>query len=272
MVKRRSGAVYIIPVLLCVLVAWFAIYRAGRGPGETAVTPEATEPSTPPAPAPPFPVRLPVARTAEPLGDEDYIRVALGAEREVFAGGQRMSWPVLTEYLQEHAEDARELDVKTTPSRRAVLLSADREAWWRDVQWLLQACADKSVRIYRVYLAVKDADGDPAVLPVILPKDPTVPREEVPTLNVELRHMDDEAETRIKLLDSILRPGDRGRGFAELDWRIGRILENNVGLPASLDCRADIPVVDAVRTLDIFRGHGITEITFLGAPPPGKPR
>lgn len=269
-VKRRSSAVYIIPVLICALVAWFAIHRAGRGTGETAVTPEATEPSTPPAAAPPFPVRLPVARTAEPLGDEDYIRVALGAEREVFAGGQRMSWPVLTEYLQEHAEEKRELDENRRPSARAVLLSADREAWWRDVQWTLEACADKGVRIYRVYLAVLDADGEPAVLPVILPKDPTVPREEVATLMVELRHVDDEAGTRIKLLDSILRPGDRG--FAELDREIGQILENFPGLPASLDGRADIPVVDAVRTLDAFRRHGITEITFLGAPPPGRPR
>ena len=41
----------------------------------------------------------------------------------------------------------REEEVKTRPSSRAVLVSADRDARWREVQWTLQACADPAVRI-----------------------------------------------------------------------------------------------------------------------------
>jgi biopolymer transport protein ExbD len=109
-----------------------------------------------------------------------------------------------------------------------------------------------------------------------LPKDRGLAKtkiklEEKAKIQVELKRTKEETQTRIKLLDAQIGVDDEG--FRILDERIKQIRnsQGNEDLPGELHAWAWVPHSDVIRAIDSFMAAGISEITFIGAPPPGRP-
>jgi biopolymer transport protein ExbD len=109
-----------------------------------------------------------------------------------------------------------------------------------------------------------------------LPKDRGLAKtkiklEEKPKVTVELKRKRHEAVTRVKLLDTEIGTDDQG--FALLDQRIQQIhaSQQTSDLPGEIHAWAWVPHAHVVRTIDAFLKAGIKDITFIGAPPPGRP-
>jgi biopolymer transport protein ExbD len=62
----------------------------------------------------------------------------------------------LTTELFKHAETKRDMDHPMKPSEIFVLIRCDAEIRWREVQWVMQACADPTVRIYKLQFATRE--------------------------------------------------------------------------------------------------------------------
>ena len=108
-----------------------------------------------------------------------------------------------------------------------------------------------------------------------LPKDRGLAKtkiklEEKPKITVELKRKRGEEHTRVKLLDSEI--GMDEKGFQELDRRVKAIKSTNDELPGEINAWAEVPHADVVRCIDSFMRAEITDITFVGAPPPGRPQ
>ena len=108
-----------------------------------------------------------------------------------------------------------------------------------------------------------------------LPKDRGLAKtkiklEEKAKITVELKRTKQEKVTRVKLLDSVI--GVDGKGFDLLDKRIREIHASpgNEELPGEIHAWAWVPHQHVVRTIDAFMKAGISDITFIGAPPPGR--
>ena len=108
-----------------------------------------------------------------------------------------------------------------------------------------------------------------------LPKDRGLAKtkiklEEVPKITVELKRTKDEKITRVKLLDQEIGSGETGFGL--LDQRIKAIAASNDELPGEINAWAWVPHADVIRAIDSFMKAKVTDLTFVGAPPPGKPQ
>jgi hypothetical protein len=172
----------------------------------------------------------------------------------------------------------------------------------------MQACADPSVRLWKLYFAAVREEGSTArtVVPAILPWDrglsklPEPPKEEVwdpraegrppqkkpeekisdapfdegggllverPKITIELKRRQGEKVTRVKLLDSEIGSGDEA--FVELARRVAQIHKADARIPAEIHGWAWVPFQEVIDAIDILQQIGITEILFIGAPPPG---
>ena len=56
-----------------------------------------------------------------------------------------------------------------------VLLRVDRRTTWNDVVRVLTACANPSVKLYRIFFALEDDEGEEGALALFLPKDRSGP-------------------------------------------------------------------------------------------------
>lgn len=106
-----------------------------------------------------------------------------------------------------------------------------------------------------------------------LPKDRGLAKtkiklEEKPKITVELKRKKEEKVTRVKLLDQEIGSGQQG--FTILDQRIKQIAGNNEELPGEINAWAWVPHRDVIRAIDSFMKANVTDLTFVGAPPPGK--
>jgi biopolymer transport protein ExbD len=73
--------------------------------------------------------------------------------------GQTVDFKTLTQKLLVIAERKRDMDHPMQPSEVFALIRCDRDIRWREVQWVMQACADPDVRIYKLQFATsKPAD------------------------------------------------------------------------------------------------------------------
>jgi biopolymer transport protein ExbD len=109
-----------------------------------------------------------------------------------------------------------------------------------------------------------------------LPKDRGLAKtkiklEEKQKIQVELKRTKEETETRVKLLDAQIGIDDEG--FRLLDERVRAIhsSQGNEETPGEIHAWAWVPHEDVIRAIDSFMKAGITDITFVGAPPPGRP-
>jgi biopolymer transport protein ExbD len=76
----------------------------------------------------------------------------------VMIGGREYDWQQLKEYLYVAAQ--RGMAAPGKPSEVPVLIRCDREIRWREVQWVMQACADSAIRMYRLEFATSER-GEP---------------------------------------------------------------------------------------------------------------
>mgnify|MGYP003573854009 CR=1 FL=1 len=109
-----------------------------------------------------------------------------------------------------------------------------------------------------------------------LPKDRGLAKtkiklEEKAKITVELKRTKTEKVTRVKLLDSEIGVDDQG--FALLEQQIAQIHRSpgNDDLPGEIHAWAWVPHRHVIKAIDAFMKAGMTDITFIGAPPPGRP-
>lgn len=109
-----------------------------------------------------------------------------------------------------------------------------------------------------------------------LPKDRGLAKtkiklEEKQKIQVELKRTREETQTRVKLLDAQIGVDDEG--FRLLDERIRTIHSSpgNEDTPGEIHAWAWVPHEHVIRAIDAFMHAGIKDITFVGAPPPGRP-
>ena len=105
-----------------------------------------------------------------------------------------------------------------------------------------------------------------------LPKDRGLAKtkiklEENTKITVELKRTFTEKVTRVKLLDQEI--GVDMPGFNALRQRIKAIAKSNEELPGEINAWAWVPHAHVIQAVDAFMMAGVTEITFIGAPPPG---
>jgi biopolymer transport protein ExbD len=62
----------------------------------------------------------------------------------------------LKEELFVHADSFRDMEDPAQPSEIFCLIRCDRDIRWREVQWVMQACADPAVRIYKLQFATSE--------------------------------------------------------------------------------------------------------------------
>jgi biopolymer transport protein ExbD len=66
--------------------------------------------------------------------------------------GEDMDLDKFKQYLQPEAEMSREPDGPRA-SELFILIRADKGSRWQDVQWVMQACADPKIRVYKLQFA-----------------------------------------------------------------------------------------------------------------------
>ena len=111
-------------------------------------------------------------RAVEDEGKEDEKRVIVNIE---IAAADHDDYPVknpdvlikikgreydltqLKEEMFKHAEVKRDLTDPNSPSEIFVLIRCDQAIRWREVQWIMQACADPAVRIYKLQFATRES-------------------------------------------------------------------------------------------------------------------
>lgn len=153
-------------------------------------------------------------------------------------------------------------------SERDVILRIDRGVRWREVQWVMQACADPDIRLYRLHFAVAGEDGA-ALLPVFLPHDRSLAGSrrliENPKATIVLKRTKSESQTRIVLLDRPVGVGDQG--FRSLGDQLAAVFRDT---PRTVEVNAwaDVPYEEVVRAVDLARTAGAAMVTFVGTAPP----
>ena len=123
------------------------------------------------------------------------------------------------------------------------------------------------------FLMVSSPNSLERKVAAFLPKDRGLAKtkiklEEKPKIVVELKRKKTEKITRVKLLDQEI--GSGSNGFTILDQRIQAIANSNDELPGEINAWAWVPHRDVIRAIDSFMKANVTDLTFVGAPPPGK--
>jgi biopolymer transport protein ExbD len=120
-------------------------------------------------PNPPADIELPQAETAEPWPEP--IRIVVTHDGKVRILGRSVDLEGLRNSLVAETKGTHDTGRPSRPSERPMVLLADRQVRWRMVQWVLQACADPSVRLYKTHFATVGKDGELRVIPSFLPID-----------------------------------------------------------------------------------------------------
>jgi len=108
-------------------------------------------------------LNLPAALHAqEDKGDREKYRIIVNLLKNPKGGppalkvkGQDMDLAIFQQFLKAEADRNREPDGPKA-SELFVLIRADRESRWQDVQWVMQACADPTIRVYKLQFATED--------------------------------------------------------------------------------------------------------------------
>ena len=67
--------------------------------------------------------------------------------------GTELNLETLTTKLLQFANRKRDMDHPMQPSEVFALIRCDQDIRWREVQWVMQACAHPDVRIYKIQFA-----------------------------------------------------------------------------------------------------------------------
>ena len=141
-----------------------------------------------------------------------------------------------------------------------MIIRCDVRTRWRVVQRTMQACADSSVRMPRLYWAVRGG----SVLPVFLPMDSGLRGRflgpPATGSRVELRREANESVTRLVFNGTAMR-------LDQLDPAVPLSSVPIANFQPEVDVSADVPFGDVVRVVDWLRRNG-PAVTFTGEPPP----
>jgi biopolymer transport protein ExbD len=109
-------------------------------------------------------------KAVEDVGDEKDRRVIINIVRgpnfeqdqdvEIYIKRVKYDLDRLKEELFVQADVVRDMEHPSQPSEIFVLIRCDQDVRWREVQWVMQACADPAVRIYKLQFATKKRDTD----------------------------------------------------------------------------------------------------------------
>jgi biopolymer transport protein ExbD len=221
---------------------------------------------------------LPQAVSGQSLGDRDIsgdlplIEILVTGERRdttLWISGRRTTLDQLKETLATQADRVRETDHPMLISGVGVVITAEPAVSWREIQWVIQCCADPSVRIYRIYFTAQSPTGQERFIPVFLPLDRGILKGErpPPVPTVVMKRTRDQTETRVFLFDELL--GDGNAGIELLAPKLRMLREARDSASARVDAFPWVPFEDLVGVVDLLRQTGFGEITFTGAPPPG---
>ena len=108
-------------------------------------------------------LELPEALHAtEDKGDKEKYRIIVNlmkndgdAPPTLKVRGMEMDLNAFQQYLRPEADRNREPE-DPKASELFILVRADRRSRWQDVQWVMQACADPAVRVYKLQFATTD--------------------------------------------------------------------------------------------------------------------
>ena len=81
---------------------------------------------------------------------------------EVKVKGKSYDLKDLSRYMRSMADMEREGDGPGAPSAIYVLIRADRQTPWQHVQYVMQVCADPTIRIYKMQFATTKRDDGKA--------------------------------------------------------------------------------------------------------------
>ena len=106
-------------------------------------------------------VTLPRAEKSTPDVPEDDLRVIVNVGKaegwagsgdvRIRVGGRELTLGALRDLLVRRAEMDRATPLG--PSEVPVLIRCDADVRWREVQWVIQACAERPARIYKIQFA-----------------------------------------------------------------------------------------------------------------------
>ena len=116
---------------------------------------------------------LPMSTQAvEDTGDEQERRVIINItkknpetfkddhEVDITIKGKDYDLDKLKEELFVHADSNRDMLDPAQPSEIFCLIRCDKDIRWREVQWVMQACADPAVRIYKLQFATSEIKAE----------------------------------------------------------------------------------------------------------------
>ena len=115
-------------------------------------------------------LELPEAvHASEDKGEKEKYRIIVnllvndkpGAPPMLKVKGQEMDLDVFKQFIRPEADRNREPDGPRA-SELFILIRADRKSRWQDVQWVMQACADPALRIYKLQFATHNPQPDNA--------------------------------------------------------------------------------------------------------------
>jgi hypothetical protein len=87
-------------------------------------------------------------------------------------------------------------------------------------------------------------------------------------LLIELKRAEEDPQTRVKLLETMLGAGEEG--FALLAERVKEQVNLDPAIAVQVNAWAWVPFADIVRVVDMVRAAGGGGILFVGAPAPSK--
>jgi biopolymer transport protein ExbD len=92
-----------------------------------------------------------------PLKDQDLYPEINDGRVKIKIKGREYDLTSLKKEMFDHAERKRDLTDPNEPSEIYVLIRCDKRIRWREVQWIMQACADPAVRIYKLQFATSES-------------------------------------------------------------------------------------------------------------------
>jgi len=157
------------------------------------------------------------------------------------------------------ADAARDFESPSQPSTRNLLLDFDGNVPWWLIRFAGHLVADPAVRIYRVHWSVLPADGGAeAGLPIFFLTDRglAVSGHRLygnPRPRVALIRESGDGVTTVRFLGVKLGHGEAG--LLKLEERVPALFEAIPDADFLIDPRADVPVADVVRALDLIPGE-----------------
>ncbi|MHC4470807.1 MAG: ExbD/TolR family protein [Planctomycetota bacterium] len=114
---------------------------------------------------------LPWSESAvEDKGDEEERRVIINVSKsrswdqdaavEIRVKSELYDLDGLKDLMFKHAETKRDMTHPMKPSEIFAMIRCDKDIRWREVQWVMQACADPEVRIYKLQFATEEPRED----------------------------------------------------------------------------------------------------------------